>query len=106
KNDMEQAAKKANQTAEVSINLQSTAGSTPNTLVFSVKDTNEARLEKAVEKIYDRLSKLDEVNELTTDISETVDEIQIKVDREKALAQGFTPAQVATMVNDMTRGVT
>jgi hydrophobic/amphiphilic exporter-1 (mainly G- bacteria), HAE1 family len=106
KNDMEQAAKKANQTAEVSINLQSTAGSTPNTLVFNVKDTNEARLEKAMKKIYDRLSKLDEVNELTTDVSETVDEIQIKVDREKALAQGFTPAQVATMVNDMTRGVT
>jgi hydrophobic/amphiphilic exporter-1 (mainly G- bacteria), HAE1 family len=100
----EKAAKEANKTAELSFNMQSSTGSSPNTLTFSVRDNDEARLNQSVEAIYDGLKDLDEVNELTTDLMETVEEIQVTVDREEALAQGLVPAQVAMIVNDVTRG--
>lgn len=43
---------------------------------------------------------------MTTDLSETVDEMQVKIDREKALQHGLTPAQVAIAAQQMTRGMT
>lgn len=104
KKELEQAAKKANSTADLRFNLQSTSGSAPNTLTFSVRDTSEKRLKESVTKIYDSLKKLEEVNELSTSQNEKVDEIQVTVDREKALAQGLAPAQIAMIVNDVTRG--
>jgi len=57
-----------------------------------------------VTKIYDSLKDLEDVNELSTSQNEKVDEIQVTVDREKALAQGLAPAQIAMVVNDVTRG--
>ena len=104
KKELEQAAEKANPTAEVSFNLQSTSGSAPNTLSFSVRDTSETRLNESVAKIYDSLKELDDVNELTTSQMEEVEEVQVTVDREKALVQGLAPAQIAMVVNDVTRG--
>lgn len=104
KKELEQAAKKANSTAELSFNMQSTSGSAPNTLSFSVRDTSEKRLNESVSKIYDSLKGLDDVNELSTSQNETVEEVQVTVDREKALAQGLAPAQIAMVVNDVTRG--
>ncbi|WP_423409824.1 efflux RND transporter permease subunit [Heyndrickxia sp. MSNUG] len=104
KQELEQAAKKANSTAELSFNLQSTSGSAPNTLTFSVRDTSEKRLNESVTKIYDSLRELEDVNELSTSQNEKVDEIKVTVDREKALAQGLAPAQIAMIVNDVTRG--
>jgi len=104
KKELEQAAKKANSTADLSFNLQSTSGSAPNTLTFSVRDTSKKRLNESVTKIYDSLKDLEDVNELSTSQNEKVDEIQVAVDREKALAQGLAPAQIAMVVNDVTRG--
>lgn len=104
KNELEQAAKKVNKNAELSFNMQSTSGSAPNTLSFSIRDTNEKRLNESVEKIYESLKDMDDVNELSTDKMEKVDEIQITVNREKALAQGLAPVQIAMVVNDVTRG--
>ncbi|HAQ06432.1 MAG TPA: MFS transporter [Bacillus bacterium] len=104
KKELEQAAEKANASAELSFNLQSTSGSAPNTLSFSVRDTSEARLNESVTKIYDSLKELDDVNELTTSQMEEVEEVQVIVDREKARAQGLVPAQIAMVVNDVTRG--
>ncbi|MEH7445029.1 efflux RND transporter permease subunit [Bacillus sp. JJ1122] len=104
KKELEQAAKKANSTADLSFNLQSTSGSAPNTLTFSVRDTSEKRLNESVTKIHDSLKDLEDVNELSTSKNEKVDEIQVTVDREKALAQGLAPAQIAMIVNDVTRG--
>jgi hydrophobic/amphiphilic exporter-1 (mainly G- bacteria), HAE1 family len=104
KKELEQAAAKANSSAELSFNLQSTSGSAPNTLTFSVRDTSEKRLNESVTKIYDSLKELDDVNELSTSQNEKVEEVQVTVDREKALAQGLAPAQIAMVVNDVTRG--
>ncbi|GAC90585.1 cation/multidrug efflux pump [Anoxybacillus flavithermus NBRC 109594] len=106
KSPVQQAVKKVNKTAEVSFNLQASTGSAPNTLTFSVKDTDEKRLKEVVRQIEKRLTSLKEVKEVSTDLSETVDEIQVKVDREKALQHGLTPAQVAIVAQQMTRGMT
>lgn len=104
KSSFERAAKKANETAELSFNMQSSAGSSPNTLSFSVRDTDESRLAESVDNIYNALNDLDDVNELSTDLMDTVEEVQVTVDRDKALEHGLAPAQIAMIVNDVTRG--
>lgn len=91
--------------AEVGFNLQTAAGSTPNTLSFTVTDTNPVRLDAAVERISESLSSLSSVTELTNDRDETIDEIQMTIDREAATEYGMAPAQIAQAVNNITRGV-
>jgi hydrophobic/amphiphilic exporter-1 (mainly G- bacteria), HAE1 family len=104
KDKLEKAAVEANPTAELSFIMQSSTGSSPHTLSFSVRDTNPDRLTQSVDTIFNRLKNLKEVNELTTDLMERVDEIRISVDREAALKHGLVPAQIAMIVNDVTRG--
>lgn len=91
--------------AEVTFNLATSSGSTPNQISFRATDTNEKRLNETVNKISNELQKLDEVVEVSTDLDYTVEEIQIEVNREKANVYGMLPAQIATTVNSMTRGV-
>lgn len=90
--------------ANISFNMQTAAGSSPNTLTFSLKDTDEARLEKAVEKVNKELLKVDDVLEVSNDLQDTIEEIQILVDRKLAAEHGFAPAQIAQTVNQVTRG--
>ena len=95
---------KIGESAEVSFNLQTAAGSSPNTLSFTVTDTDSARLDEAVGKITDSLSQISSVTELTNDRDETIDEIQVTINREAATEQGLAPAQIAQTVNNITRG--
>lgn len=104
KRDLERAARSQNESAEVRFNLQSSTGSSPNSLTFNVRDLNEKRLTEAVDKIYKALIELDDVTELTTDLMDEVEEIQMTVNREKAFEEGLAPAQIAMIVNDVTRG--
>ncbi|TAA73129.1 efflux RND transporter permease subunit [Planococcus salinarum] len=97
--------KKVGDRAEIGFNLQTAAGSTPNTLSFTVTDTDPVRLEEAIEKISDSLSSLPSVTELTNDRNETIDEIQMTIDREAATEYGMAPVQIAQTVNNITRGV-
>lgn len=90
--------------AQVSFNLQTAAGSSPNTLTFSLKDTNEERLNGAVLKLNRKLAELDSVTEATNNLQDTVEEIQIEVNPEKAAEKGLAPYQIAQTVNDVTRG--
>ncbi|MCC3355696.1 efflux RND transporter permease subunit [Bacillus sp. REN16] len=90
--------------AIVKFNLQSSSGSTPNTLQFHVKDTDKERLDGAVEKIADAVSKLKNVTEVSTDVTKTIEELQITIDKEKAFEEGLAPFQIASTVNDVTRG--
>ncbi|MGB6408161.1 MAG: efflux RND transporter permease subunit, partial [Planococcus donghaensis] len=91
--------------ALVSFNLQTAAGSSPNNLSFTVTDTNRSRLDKAVADIEEALIKLPEVTELTNDRQETIDEIQMTINREAATEYGLPPVQIAQAVNNITRGV-
>ncbi|WP_050181610.1 efflux RND transporter permease subunit [Domibacillus robiginosus] len=101
----EGAAKGVNKTAEVRFNLQSASGTAPQTLSFSVQDSEKTRLDRVVEKLQSEVEAIDGVTDVQTDLDETTREIQITVNREKAQAAGFAPAQVAQLVNDATRGV-
>lgn len=104
KSKIEKAAQKLHPDTVVRFNLQSTSGSTPNTLTFHVKDTNKNRLDDAVNKIADSLGEVKDVTEFSTDISNTIDEVQIEIDKNKAFEAGLAPAQIALTVNDVTRG--
>lgn len=97
--------KTVGEAAEVNFNLQTAAGSTPNTLTFTVTDTDKARLDEAVARISETLRDLPDVTELTSDQEETIDELQIVVNKEAATEYGLAPFQIAQTVNNTTRGV-
>ncbi|MEW9503146.1 efflux RND transporter permease subunit [Jeotgalibacillus marinus] len=101
---IEEAALNVNDTAEVSANVQTATGTAPQTLSFSVRDTDAGRLESAVEDIQSSLLELDDVTEVETDLEDTVEEVQLTIDRESAGEYGFVPAQIAQSVNNVTRG--
>ena len=90
--------------ANVSFNLQTAAGSTPNSLTFTVSDTDNQRLDKTVAELHDSLSKLPAVTEMTNDLVNTIDEIQMTVNKEAATEFGLAPVQIAQTVNSVTRG--
>ncbi|WLR43093.1 efflux RND transporter permease subunit [Bacillus carboniphilus] len=102
--DIESTARNVNKTAEVTFNLQSSTGSEPNTLSFNVRNADEEQLKEDVEKIASAIDELEDVTNVVTDLSDTVEELQITVDREKALDKGLVPGQIATVVNQVTRG--
>ncbi|MCM3441667.1 efflux RND transporter permease subunit [Metabacillus halosaccharovorans] len=101
---LENVARGENKTAKLSFHTQSSTGSTPNTLTFHVKDTNETRLKESVAQIDHALVKLADVDELSNDLTQTVEEIQITINRDKALDNGLSPVQIGMVVNDVTRG--
>lgn len=90
--------------AEIGFDLQNASGSSPNTLTFSLNDTNEKRLDKAVSELNTELEALSEVQELSNSLLDTVEEILVEVDREKAFEYGLAPYQIAQTVTDITRG--
>ncbi|WP_318615953.1 efflux RND transporter permease subunit [Sporosarcina sp. YIM B06819] len=96
--------KEVGDTAQIGFVMQTAAGSSPNTLTFALNDTNEARLTEAVTELNRELIALDSVMEVTNNLQNTVDEIRIEVDRDKASAQGLTPYHIAQTVNSVTRG--
>lgn len=104
KGDLERVAKEANKSANVSIVMQSTHGTAPNTLTFNLRDTNKERLHAGVDQLQSQLKTLSDVTEVSTDLSDKVEEVNIIVDKEKALQNGFAPAQIANLINDVTRG--
>ncbi|MBS4177328.1 efflux RND transporter permease subunit [Lederbergia citrea] len=102
---LEKEIKNVNENAELRFNVQAASGITPQTLTFNVKDTNKQRLEKSADKIYKVLNNINYVTDLSTSTANTVEEIQITIIRDKAFDAGLAPAQIATIVNDVTRGV-
>lgn len=90
--------------ASVSFSMQASTGTQPNTLTFMVRDADEARLDDAVARIHDALQAVGQLHEITSTASETVEEVQMTVDRERALRHGLVPAQIAMLVSGVTRG--
>ncbi|TFE03694.1 efflux RND transporter permease subunit [Jeotgalibacillus sp. R-1-5s-1] len=102
--DIEDAALAVNETAEVSASLQTATGTSPQTLSFDVRDTNENRLDESVARIEEALLEMDAITEVETDLEDTVEEVQLEINREEAREYGFVPAQIAQEVNAVTRG--
>lgn len=90
--------------AEITFNVSTATGSSPHTLTFRLTDADEQRLQQTVKKVQQKLLAIQQVTNVSTDLDNTVQEIQIEVDREKAKDYGFVPAQIAQTVNQMTKG--
>jgi len=90
--------------AEITFNVSTSTGSSPNTLTFRLTDSDEQRLHSAVNKVQQELLKVSAVTNVSTDLDNTVKEIQVEVDRERAKDYGFVPVQIAQLVNQMTKG--
>lgn len=90
--------------AVISFDMQTASGSNPNTLTFSLKDIDEARLDEAVAKLNKELIGLDAVMEVSNSLQDTVEEIRIEVDREKAFDKGLVPHQIAQTITNITKG--
>ena len=89
---------------EVEFALSTSSGSSPNTMTFRVTDSNEVRLKETVKDIQAELEMGDAILEVTTDLDNTVDEVQIVVNRDAANEYGMMPAQIAQTVFSMMRG--
>lgn len=96
--------KEVGEVANVNFNLQTAAGSMPNSLSFTVTDTDKKRLDQTVSNLQDSISELPAVTEMTNDLVNTIDEIQMTVNKESATEFGLAPAQIAQTVNNVTRG--
>ncbi|GAA0324316.1 efflux RND transporter permease subunit [Bacillus carboniphilus] len=105
RSDLENAAIAQNETAVIRMATQSSAGTSPQTLSFTVRDPNEQALNEAVDKIDEAISEIEHVTDVSTDLEDTIKEIQIAVNREQAISNGLVPAQIATLVSNVTRGV-
>ncbi|RKL67101.1 MFS transporter [Salipaludibacillus neizhouensis] len=92
--------------AEVSVEQQSLMGSAPNTISFNVLDSDPTRLEEESNKILAEFQDMSEFNEVTSDLTDTVTEIQFNVDDAAARENGFVPAQIAQMLNEKMNGAT
>lgn len=101
RDDVTNAAPKAE---EVTLNQQSTSGTEPNTLTFKVKGEHIKPLKKAVTKISDKIDTLDDTVEVGDNLTDTVKELKVKVDKKKAQKYGLAPKQIGQMVNQATRG--
>lgn len=104
KGDIEKVAAEVNESAEVSLVLQSAQGTAPNTLTFNLRDLDKERLNSSVNKLEKQLETIANITEVQTDVSDRIEEVKIEVDREKALEHGLAPAQIASITNDVTRG--
>ncbi|MCR2820932.1 efflux RND transporter permease subunit [Lederbergia panacisoli] len=96
---------KVNKEATLRFNVQAASGMAPQTMSFNVTDSNKQRLEKSTDKIFSALKNIENVTDLSTTTANTVEEIHITIDRDKAFEAGLSPAQIAMIFNDATRGV-
>lgn len=102
---IEKAVHDINTNVNLDFNIPTSSGLEPQTLTFYIKDTNKSLLDEYSEKIMFSLSNLDHVTDINTNTEDSVEEIKIKINREKAMEAGLNPAQIAMVVNDVTRGV-
>ncbi len=99
-----QVLKAAGEDVKVGFTMQTAAGSNPNTVSFTLKDINAERLDDAVAKLNKALVKLKPVTEVSNSLQNTVEEVRIEVNREKAVERGLVPYQIAQTINQLTRG--
>lgn len=89
---------------KVTLNQQSSTGTQPNTLTFKVKSDDLKQLKNAVGRISNKIKSMPDTVEVQDNLSNTVKELQIKVDKKKAQKYGLTPQEVGQIVNEATRG--
>ncbi|TQR20190.1 efflux RND transporter permease subunit [Psychrobacillus vulpis] len=94
----------AGENVEVNFNMQTAAGSAPNSLSFTISSADKDQLNHAVGSIYKEVDKIPGVTSIRNDLTEKVEEVQMTVKKEAATEYGLAPVQIAQTVNNVTRG--
>ncbi|WP_313891472.1 efflux RND transporter permease subunit [Psychrobacillus sp.] len=95
----------AGDNVDVNFSLQSAAGSAPNTVSFTMYSIDNELLDHAVNSVNEEINKITGITNLSNDLTETIDEVQMTVNREAATELGLAPVQIAQTINNVTRGV-
>ncbi|GEL07963.1 efflux RND transporter permease subunit [Salisediminibacterium halotolerans] len=90
--------------AEISITMDASFGSDPNTFSFDLSDSNPLQLEEVSEDLLEQFEDMSEFTEVTNTLEETVPELQLNIDDDEAREAGLTPAEIASQVEQMTGG--
>ncbi|MFS0782533.1 efflux RND transporter permease subunit [Bacillus sp. 1P06AnD] len=88
----------------IAFSQQSSHGSAPHTLTFNLRGSDKPRLHEAATLLKQKLEETKGVTEVETDLSQKKEEVHIAIDRNKALEHGLVPSQLASVINEMTRG--
>ncbi|RKL67783.1 MFS transporter [Salipaludibacillus neizhouensis] len=91
---------------EISVQMDASFGNSPNTFTFNLRDSSPNRLEEVAAEVQAEFADMSELTEVTNDLNETIEELQITVNEEAAREEGFVPAQIASIVNNQMTGVT
>lgn len=94
----------AGENVEVNFNMQTAAGSAPNSISFTLSSVDKETLYNAVHAVSNEVEKIQGVTSYRNDVTETIEEVQITVNKERATEYGIAPVQVAQIVNNVTRG--
>ncbi|WP_391208208.1 efflux RND transporter permease subunit [Psychrobacillus sp. L4] len=97
--------KVAGKNVEVNFNMQTAAGSTPNSLSFTLSSASKDNLNKAVNSVSKQVEKINGVTSMRNDLTEKIDEVQMTIKKDAATEYGLAPIQIAQTVNNVTRGV-
>lgn len=87
---------------QVAIGSQSGFGSS-NTIQIDIKASNDADLRKATQAVLDQMNTLTGMAEVSSNLSETRDFVQVVVDRDKAAKAGYTEVALASIVAGQTQ---
>ncbi len=96
--------KAVGENVEIGFGVQTSSGSSPNSLSFNLSSSDTEALNQAVEHLQKDLTELDGVIKVNSDLTSTLEEIQMTVKREAATEYGLTSYQIAQTVNNVTRG--
>lgn len=90
---------------EVSIGMDASFGTEPNTFSFDLNDANPVQLEEVANDLYEDFEEMNEFSEVSSSLEETIMELQLQIDDEAAREAGLSPAQIASTVDNISRGV-
>ncbi|WP_031547367.1 efflux RND transporter permease subunit [Salinicoccus luteus] len=105
--DIESEIENVDQSADISVNPMSQAGtgSNPNTLTLNVADENSDRLKESEDIIIEALEDDSEIESVTSSRENMIEELQVRVDRAAARENGLQPAEIGTSIYEATNGV-
>ncbi|MCR6107404.1 efflux RND transporter permease subunit [Salipaludibacillus agaradhaerens] len=91
--------------ADISMEVEGSLGTDPNTFTFDISDSNPERLEEVAHDLLEEFNEMNEFTDVTNSLEETIPELQLTIDDEAAREAGLTPAAIAEAVNEKTGGV-
>ncbi|MCG1010077.1 efflux RND transporter permease subunit [Salinicoccus sp. ID82-1] len=105
--EIENEIENVNTAAEIGVNpvSQTGTGSDPNTLTLNVADENSERLVESEQTIIEALEEDSRIESVASSREDSVQELQVRVDRAAARENGLQPAEIGTSIYEATNGI-